>query len=152
MRICPIFNDGVAWLVPWFRGALSPEEAFVSEVIGSVRGILGLKAERVDGFALWIEWSWLAWVRQVTYALLPRADVLTPVDNDHPDARFSVRWGDALRLAGAALDEKAGYDPPRWRHPADQTTTPWHLGFPSLPIMAVTGRPRWLRMWVAAGR
>lgn len=44
--------------------------------------------------------------------LPPRAEVLTLVDNDHPDARFAVRWDDALYLAGDALQEEAGYDPP----------------------------------------
>jgi hypothetical protein len=37
-------------------------------------------------------------------------------DNDHPDARFTVPWEDAFRLAGDALQEEADYDPPRWRH------------------------------------
>jgi hypothetical protein len=39
----------------WLRGASSPEDQFASEVIALVREILGLKAERLDGFALRIE-------------------------------------------------------------------------------------------------
>lgn len=69
-------------------------------------------------------WSWAAWAKQVTNGLLPRADALTLVDSDHPEARLAVRWDDALRLAGNALQEEAGYDPPRWRHrgwPDDDT-------------------------------
>jgi hypothetical protein len=76
--------------------------------------------QREDG-ALW---SWAPWVRQVTNGLLPRADVLTFVDNDHPDAQFAVMWDDAFGLAGDALKEEAEYDPPRWRHrgwPDDNT-------------------------------
>ena len=61
-------------------------------------------------------WSWAPWVKQVTNGLLPRADVLQLADNDQPDARFAIRWDDALRLASDALQEEAGYDPPRWRH------------------------------------
>ena len=61
-------------------------------------------------------WSWARWVRQVTNGLLPRADLVALGDNDHPDARFTVTWQDAFRLAGDALQEDADYDPPRWRH------------------------------------
>jgi uncharacterized protein YtpQ (UPF0354 family) len=73
-----------------------------------------------DGFL----WSWTAWVKQVTDGLLPRADMLTFPDNDHPDAHLAVSWDDTLQLAGDALQEQAGYDPPRWRHhgwPDDDT-------------------------------
>src|SRR5260221_11451848 len=43
--------------MPWLRGApSSPEDQFASEVIALVRGILGLKAKRLDDFALRIEW------------------------------------------------------------------------------------------------
>jgi hypothetical protein len=42
--------------MPWLRGAsLSPEDQFASEVMALVRGILGLKAKRLDDFALLIE-------------------------------------------------------------------------------------------------
>ncbi len=41
--------------VPWLRGASSPEDEFESEVIALVRGLLGLKAKRLDDFALRIE-------------------------------------------------------------------------------------------------
>jgi hypothetical protein len=68
--------------------------------------------QRADGSF----WSWTSWVRQVTNGLLPRVDVLVFGDNEDPDARFAVRWDDAFRLAGDALQEEAGYDPPRWRH------------------------------------
>jgi hypothetical protein len=60
--------------------------------------------------------SWTLWVKQVTNGLLPRADLVAFADNDHPDAEFTVTWQDVFRLAGDALQEKAGYDPPRWRH------------------------------------
>jgi len=68
--------------------------------------------------------SYATWVKQVTNGLLPRADVLMLVDNDHPGALINVRFDDALRLASDALHEEAGYDPPRWRHhgwPDDNT-------------------------------
>lgn len=39
----------------WLRGASSPEDQFTSEVIALVRVYLGLRAERLDGFALRIE-------------------------------------------------------------------------------------------------
>jgi hypothetical protein len=40
----------------WLRGtSSSPEDQFAGEVIGLVRGILGLRAERLDGFALRVE-------------------------------------------------------------------------------------------------
>jgi hypothetical protein len=43
--------------MPWLRGARSsPEDQFAGEVIALVRGILGLKAKRLDDFALRIEW------------------------------------------------------------------------------------------------
>lgn len=61
-------------------------------------------------------WSWTAWVKQVANGLLPRADLVTVIDNDHPSGQFAVRWDDALRLAGDALQEEPAYDPPRWRH------------------------------------
>jgi hypothetical protein len=61
-------------------------------------------------------WSWTPWVKQVANGLLPRADLLTVIDNDHPSGQFAVRWDDALRLAGDALQEEPAYDPPRWRH------------------------------------
>ena len=61
-------------------------------------------------------WSWASWVRQVTNGLLPRADVLAFGDTENPGAQLAVRWDDVLRLAGDALPEEAGYDPPRWRH------------------------------------
>jgi hypothetical protein len=61
-------------------------------------------------------WSWTPWVRQVTNGLLPQADVISFVDNDHTDTQFAVTWQDALRLAGSALHEDAKYDPPRWNH------------------------------------
>lgn len=61
-------------------------------------------------------WSWATWVKQVTNGLLPRADVLNLVDNDHPAAQFAVTWDDAFRLAGHALREEPEHDPPRWRH------------------------------------
>jgi hypothetical protein len=42
--------------MPWLRGASpSPENEFATEMIALVRGILGLKAKRLDGFALRIE-------------------------------------------------------------------------------------------------
>jgi hypothetical protein len=69
-------------------------------------------------------WSWTAWVRQVTDGLLPRADVLSVIDNDDPEALFAVPWDVAIGLAGGALHEDAAYDPPRWRHhgwPDDST-------------------------------
>jgi hypothetical protein len=69
-------------------------------------------------------WSWTPWVKQVTNGLLPRADVFNFVDNDHTDAQFAVAWDDAFRLAGEAIQEDAGYDPPRWHHrgwPDDNT-------------------------------
>lgn len=56
------------------------------------------------------------WVKQVTNGLLPRADMLTFSDTDHPGARFAGRRDDAFRLAGDALREEAGYDPARWPH------------------------------------
>jgi hypothetical protein len=61
-------------------------------------------------------WSWAAWVKQVTNGLVPEADVVLLGDNDHPGARFAVRWSDALRLAGDALHEEPTLDPPRWRY------------------------------------
>ena len=76
--------------------------------------------QRPDGHS----WSCATWVRQVTNGLLPQADVLMFVDNDHPGASFAVRWDDVLRLAGDALQEEARHDPPRWRHrgwPDDKT-------------------------------
>ena len=39
----------------WLRGGSSPEDKFANEVIALLRGILGLKATRLDGFALRIE-------------------------------------------------------------------------------------------------
>lgn len=42
--------------MPWHRGASSsPEDQFASEVIALVRRILGLRAKRLDDFALRIE-------------------------------------------------------------------------------------------------
>src|SRR6266849_10466234 len=42
--------------MPWLRGvASSPEDRFASEVIALVRGILGLKAKKLDDFALLVE-------------------------------------------------------------------------------------------------
>jgi hypothetical protein len=41
--------------MPWFCGASSPEDQFAREVTALVRGILGLKAKRVDDFASRIE-------------------------------------------------------------------------------------------------
>src|SRR5262245_49636579 len=42
--------------MPWLRGASSsPEDQFAGEVMALVRGILGLKAKRLDDFALLIE-------------------------------------------------------------------------------------------------
>jgi hypothetical protein len=69
-------------------------------------------------------WSYATWVKQVTSGLLPRADVLVLVDNDHPGESINVGFDDALRHASHALHEEAGYDPPRWRHhgwPDDNT-------------------------------
>lgn len=69
-------------------------------------------------------WSWAPWVRQVTDGLLPRADMLNLVDDDHPGDQFAITWDDAIRLAGDALEEQAAFDPPRWRHrgwPGDDT-------------------------------
>ncbi len=68
--------------------------------------------QRPDGSV----WSWATWVKQVTNGLLPRADVLTFRDNENPEVDFAVRWEDALRVGGGALQEEADYDPPRWRH------------------------------------
>jgi hypothetical protein len=68
--------------------------------------------ERPDGTL----WSWAAWVRQVTNGLLPQADVLVLGDTAYPKARFAVPWDDALHIAGDALSEEPGYDPPLWRH------------------------------------
>ena len=81
-------------------------------------------------------WSWTPWVKQVTNGLLPRADVINFVDNDHTDAQFTVTWDDAFRLAGDALQEDARYDPPRWRHrgwPADNTLVLLRANAVSLP-------------------
>src|SRR5690349_18400787 len=39
----------------WLRGPSSPEDKFANEVIALLRAILGLKATRLDGFALRIE-------------------------------------------------------------------------------------------------
>lgn len=61
-------------------------------------------------------WSWAAWVRGVNNGLLPRADVLMLIAGDDPADQFLVRWDDAFRLAGDALQEEAAYDPPLWRH------------------------------------
>jgi hypothetical protein len=69
-------------------------------------------------------WSWAVWVKQVTNGLLPRVDALAFGDNEDPGAQFAVRWDDALRVAGHALQEEPSYDPPRWRHrgwPDDST-------------------------------
>jgi hypothetical protein len=42
--------------MPWLRGGRSsPEDRFASEVIALVRAILGLKAKKLDDFALLIE-------------------------------------------------------------------------------------------------
>lgn len=60
-------------------------------------------------------WSWTTWVRQVHDGLLPRADFVILGDDDEKDDVVAVRWEDALRIAGDAL-EWTGYDPPRWRH------------------------------------
>jgi uncharacterized protein YtpQ (UPF0354 family) len=88
--------------------------------------------ERPDGTM----WSWAAWVRQVTDGLLPRADVLVFGDTDHPEARFTVSWDDALRIAGGALREEPEYDPPLWRHhgwPGDDTVAALKAHAVSLP-------------------
>jgi len=61
-------------------------------------------------------WSWTVWVKQVTNGLVPQADVVLFGDNDSQEARFAVRWGDAVRLSGEALHEEAAFDPPRWRY------------------------------------
>lgn len=61
-------------------------------------------------------WSWAPWVRQVTNGLLPQADAIVLGDTDHPDARFAVRWDDAMRIAGDVLHEEAQYSPPLWRY------------------------------------
>jgi hypothetical protein len=60
-------------------------------------------------------WSWTVWVRQVTDALIPAVDVIVLTDNDNPGGGFTVRWSDALQLAGDVLHEEAAFDPPRWR-------------------------------------
>jgi hypothetical protein len=38
------------------------------------------------------------------------------IAGDDPADQFLVRWDDAFRLAGDALQEEAAYDPPLWRH------------------------------------
>jgi hypothetical protein len=61
-------------------------------------------------------WSWTTWARQVTDGLVPAADVIVLVDNDDPDSGLTIRWSDALNLAGDALQEEPAFDPPRWRY------------------------------------
>jgi uncharacterized protein YtpQ (UPF0354 family) len=88
--------------------------------------------ERPDGTL----WSWAAWVRQVTDGLLPQADVLVFGDTDHPSARFTVPWDDALRIAAGALREEPEYDPPLWRYcgwPDENTVTVLKAHAVSLP-------------------
>lgn len=61
-------------------------------------------------------WSWAAWSKQVTNGLVPQVDVLLLGDNDNQNAGFAVRWADAIRLAGPALQQETLFDPPLWRH------------------------------------
>jgi hypothetical protein len=66
--------------------------------------------QRPDGSV----WSWAAWVAQVTDGLLPRCDHIGLIENDHEVATW-VRWEDALRVGGAAIQPEPGSYPPRWR-------------------------------------
>lgn len=59
--------------------------------------------------------SYAAWGKDQASGLIPRADMIAFQDG-HPGSTFTVRFGDVLRLAGDALTEEPGYDPPRWRH------------------------------------
>lgn len=59
-------------------------------------------------------WSWAAWVAQVTDGLLPHSDHVSLVDNDHEDVLW-VRWEDALRVGGDAIQQEPGSYPARWR-------------------------------------
>jgi hypothetical protein len=81
-------------------------------------------------------WSWATWVRQVGDGLLPRVDYLILGDNDVEGDMLAVRWDDAVRIAGDAL-ERTGYDPPRWRHhgwPDEQTMAALRAAATDLPI------------------
>lgn len=59
-------------------------------------------------------WSWASWAKQVSQALLPRTDYLCLSDLD-TKANLWVRWDDAERVTGEALQEERGYYPARWR-------------------------------------
>jgi hypothetical protein len=75
--------------------------------------------ERDDGSV----WSWTSWVRQVDDGLLPEADVVILGDNDDSDARFAVRWADAIRLSGERCSAKTDTN-----HRCTATTDGRHLG------------------------
>jgi hypothetical protein len=71
-------------------------------------------------------WSWSAWVRQVTNALIPETDYVIVSDDEDTTSRFTVRWSDAVAIAATDLTQDAGYDPPRWRYhgwPTEMTLT-----------------------------
>ena len=68
--------------------------------------------QREDGSV----WSWAVCPKQVSAGLVPRVDVLLFGDNDNADAKFAVRWDDAMALAGDALQPEPGYEPLRWRY------------------------------------
>jgi hypothetical protein len=61
-------------------------------------------------------WSWAAWIKQVTNGLVPPVEFLLLGDNDNKADQFAVRWEDALRLAGSALQRDPAMDPPLWRY------------------------------------
>jgi hypothetical protein len=63
-------------------------------------------------------------------------DYLILGDNDVEGDMLAVRWDDAVRIAGDAL-ERTGYDPPRWRHrgwPDEQTMATLRAAATDLPI------------------
>ena len=53
-------------------------------------------------------WSWSAWVRQVTNALIPETDYVIVSDDEDTTSRFTVRWSDAVAIAATDLTQDAG--------------------------------------------
>jgi hypothetical protein len=90
-------------------------------------------------------WSWTTWVKQVSAGLVPRVDVLLFGDNDNTDAKFAVRWGDAMARATDALLPEPGYEPPLWRYegwPDDTTLANLRAKAVSFPPRAEELPPR----------
>jgi hypothetical protein len=90
--------------MPWLRNAPSPEDRFASEVIAMVRGILGLKARRLDDFALRIE--------------RPDGPVTMNLKNIYAEARQLDGDARAERLRRAVLAMVPQPSPADWRDAA----------------------------------